>query len=106
VKKILLGLVGALFIGGLVFGAINRTMALGNYPNAGQRFRQQDTEVGIHRGWEGQDGETWYAPRRGLGQRSEGAGHPEQRFGQSHGRQGSGTGHLWNSAANDPAPWH
>ncbi len=98
VKKILLVLVGALFVGVLVFGAVNRTMALGNYPGVGQRLRYQDTEMGIHRGQEAQGGETWYLPGYGRGRWGEGEANPGKGFGKSRARQGNVTGYAGDSA--------
>ncbi len=57
IKKMLLGFLGLLLIGALVFGAVNRTMALANYPNAGQRYGQQNSDSGIYQGWTEQEGQ-------------------------------------------------
>ncbi|MGQ9503014.1 MAG: hypothetical protein ACUVSB_13260 [Anaerolineae bacterium] len=56
IKKILIGFLGVLLVGVLVFGAVNRTMALGNYPNAGQRYGQHNANFGTYRGWAEQEG--------------------------------------------------
>lgn len=98
IKKILLGLLGLLLVGGLVFGAVNRTQALANYPHTGQRYGQQNVDAGVHRGWAEQEetterGSGWYA--RGRGQHPAEEGRFDRGFGPLRRGQGRGAGPSW-----------
>lgn len=111
VKKMLLGLLGLLLVGALVFGAVNRTMAWMNYPNAGQRYGQQNTDAGIHRGWTGQEGTAeqsrgWQALGRGRGQHVAEEGQPDQSFESLRRGQGRGADQLRGGDANGFIPWN
>lgn len=103
IKKILLGFLGFLLVGALVFGAVNRTMALANYPNAGQRYGQQNTDSSVHQGWVGQEetpeqGGGWYAPGRGRGQHIAEERGADQRVGPLRRGQVRGGDQSWGGA--------
>jgi len=111
VKKTLLGLLGLLLVGTLVFGAVNRTMALVNYPNAGQRYGQQNTDAGIHRGRTGQEGTAeqgrgWQALGRGRGQHVAEEGQPDRSLESLRRGQGRGAGQPRDGDANSFVPWN
>jgi hypothetical protein len=106
VKKILLGLLGAFLVGLLVFGAVNRTMALVNHPDAGHHYGQQDTDLRVERGWAADQGLGQKTSRHGHGQGIAEGGPPDGGFGQMHRGQGRGAGHPWDGDAKSSAPWN
>ncbi|MGC8879302.1 MAG: hypothetical protein ACP5R2_08760 [Anaerolineae bacterium] len=110
-KKVLLGLLGLLLVGTLVFGAVNRTMALVNYPNTGQRYGQQNADASIHRGRTGQEGTAeqgggWQALGRGRRQHVAEEGQSDQRFESLRRGQGRGADQPRAGDANSFIPWN
>lgn len=110
IKKILIGFLGVLLVGVLVFGAVNRTMAWGNYPNAGQRYGQHNANFGAYQGWAGQErtamqGDGWHGSDHGRGQHIAEERPLGQKFRQLHRGQSRGVDRPWEDGTSSLAPW-